>query len=69
MKIRATKSFTGKVTMMQDEVRNVREEIAIDLVSSGYAVEIGNDAAVQPEGGDADDSGNEATTKTGKKAK
>ncbi|MCL2045737.1 MAG: hypothetical protein FWG88_05070 [Oscillospiraceae bacterium] len=45
MKIKAVKSFTGKVTMMQDEIRDVREEIALDLINSGYAVEIVNDGA------------------------
>ena len=38
MKIRALKSFAGLVAMVRDEERNVRDEIAADLIKAGYAV-------------------------------
>lgn len=41
MKVRAIKSFTGKVRMIKGEVREVEDEaIARDLVNCGYAVDL-----------------------------
>lgn len=41
MKIRALKSFAGKVTMMAGQELNVEDkEIAEDLVNAGFAEEI-----------------------------
>lgn len=41
MKVRALKSFTGKVRMIKGEVREVADEaIARDLVNCGYAVDL-----------------------------
>jgi len=40
MRIKALKSFTGLVTMVTGEERNVRQEIADDLINAGYAVAV-----------------------------
>ena len=37
MEIRATRSFSGLVTMCAGEVRTVGEELAADLIRAGYA--------------------------------
>ena len=37
MRIKATRSFSGLVTMAQGEERDVRLEIAEDLINAGYA--------------------------------
>ena len=37
MEIKALKNFSGLVTMTAGEARNVRDEIARDLISAGYA--------------------------------
>ena len=42
MKIKAIKSFAGKITMIPDEERNVRDELAKDLIRAGYAEQIGS---------------------------
>lgn len=38
MRIRAVKSFAGAVTMAVDEVRDVCDTMADDLIRCGYAV-------------------------------
>ena len=41
MKVKALKSFTGRVRMIKGEVREVEDEaIAKDLVSCGYAIDL-----------------------------
>lgn len=40
MKIKALTSFAGKVSMIEDEVREVADELGRDLVRAGHAVEI-----------------------------
>lgn len=39
MDIRATCSFSGKVSMYAGEVRAVSDELAADLIQAGYAEE------------------------------
>ena len=41
MRIRALCSFAGIVCMAKDEVREVSDELASDLLSAGYAEKIG----------------------------
>lgn len=41
MKIKALCSFVGAVCMVKNEVMEVSEELASDLVSAGYAEVIG----------------------------
>ena len=41
MKIKATKNFSGLIAMSQGEERDVRKEIAEDLIGAGYAEIIG----------------------------
>lgn len=60
MKIVAVKSFSGLVTMTAGEEREVREEIAADLLRAGYAK-----AAVPPkkqQKGGAPDAANRGNT-------
>jgi len=62
MKIKATKSFSGLVTMRAGEERNVRDGIANDLIRAGYATRA-ETAATPPGGGkktNAEESGQEA---------
>ena len=40
MKIKALTSFAGKVSMIEDEVREVADELGRDLIRAGHAVEI-----------------------------
>ncbi len=40
MKIKALTSFAGKVSMIENEVREVADELGRDLVRAGHALEI-----------------------------
>ena len=40
MRIKALKNFSGLVSMTQDEERDVRAEIADDLIKAGYAEKV-----------------------------
>lgn len=39
MIVKATKSFVGLVCMVKDDVKEIPEEIARDLLNCGYVVE------------------------------
>ena len=47
MKIKALRGFSGMVTMTKDEERDVRDEIALDLINAGYAECLDNGSAVK----------------------
>ena len=49
MKIKALRSFSGKIAMAQDEVRDVRDEIAAGLIKVGYAVAMEERVEPEPE--------------------
>jgi len=48
MHIKALKNFSGLITMSEGEERNVRDEIAEDLIHAGYAERIGKAAKPDP---------------------
>ena len=45
MRIKALRGFSGMVTMAPDEIRDVREDIAKDLIGVGYAEAVKSGAA------------------------
>ena len=44
MKIKATVSFAGRVTMKRGEIREISDEYAADLISAAYAVPVENNS-------------------------
>jgi len=62
MRIKALRGFSGKVAMAPGEERDVRDEIAADLIKAGYAAAAGKPAAPEP----PEKGGSAATAKKGK---
>lgn len=46
MRVRATCSFVGVICMAKDEVREVSEELASDLIAAGYVTALETDKKI-----------------------
>lgn len=73
MKVKATVGFAGTITMAEDEVRDVREDVAVPLIQCGYLISVDEPAEV-PSEAPADEPAKETTEaeekpKKGKKPK
>lgn len=52
MKVKAVVSFTGKINMAMDEIKDIEDEsIAKDLLNAGYVIEYKADEKPKKKGG------------------